>query len=507
MILADSRFHAFDCEKRGALHSFARSRATRCIMTIAASLVAFGAGGYAGPDRLTADLDSSHTASIAGAQTSSTDCRLVPPILAPCSSVPEKPDLSELQARTQARSCRTRGGADISSKEAELAPPLLPSAIQVATSAPPPLTSLRVILDEKQKCYRVRVASGVSEDVALRIQDQLLRDGYGPVLLAENNQAFSVVVGMFTTRPEAQALLWDMRQRTGYCAEAIDQDEKLGQAGSSDRDKVYRVQVIGPFSDLPMAEAAMKDLLASDYAGVEVIPEEGNYRVYIGTFSSRDDAFELAYRLHRDGYSTARVREVDLRTAADYAMRAMQVQRMFQQARDYLSNKPAPELTGSGPRFRIRVETTPYEKVARALQSQLRTEGFKPVDVVFGRDRNCIVLAGRYENEKTAMIAFDELERRGYQPEGVHGSYQIRVISGTYEKLARAVQQQLIQDGYGPVDLVDQNGKYTVLVGSYESESQAESAMEAMRKDQFPSEGIELDARNMTELGAAQRGR
>lgn len=70
-------------------------------------------------------------------------------------------------------------------------------------------------------------------------------------------------------------------------------------------------------------------------------------------------------------------------------------------------------------------------------------------------------------------------------------TYAVRVASNVQEQVAKQFQRQLQMDGYGPIRVVQKNGMFSVLVGTFQSEKEAQSLMQDLKSSGgYPVESV-----------------
>lgn len=151
--------------------------------------------------------------------------------------------------------------------------------------------------------YAVRIASRVLQHVARNFVRQLQMDGYGPVRVIETTGTYTVLVGSFLSEKEAASLMTDLRSSGGYPVDkVVSIPEDTGATKPRTDGEIYRVRMKRPLPDRKLAEEAARDLRASDYVDVDIVEDGGQFYIYVGRFTSEEEAEKVERMLDKDSY-------------------------------------------------------------------------------------------------------------------------------------------------------------------------------------------------------------
>lgn len=147
----------------------------------------------------------------------------------------------------------------------------------------------------------VVVARDLQQGVADGLRDDLIADGFTTAeVRREASGNYRVVLAGLPSSDEANALLTELRS-AGYTPFGIDED--LGRS-----DLVFRVAV-AEFSSRPEAEQAGEALADEGFVNVDIVEDNGQFIVMLGTFNRREDAQNLLSDVSSAGFALAEVIE------------------------------------------------------------------------------------------------------------------------------------------------------------------------------------------------------
>lgn len=147
----------------------------------------------------------------------------------------------------------------------------------------------------------VVVARDLQQGIANGLRDDLVADGFTTAQVRrEASGNYRVVLAGLPSSQEANALLAELRS-AGYTPFGIDED-----LGSSDL--VFRVAV-AEFSSRSEADQAGEALADEGFVNVDIVEDNSQFIVMLGTFNRREDAQNLLSDVSSAGFALAQVIE------------------------------------------------------------------------------------------------------------------------------------------------------------------------------------------------------
>ncbi|MGI8906878.1 MAG: SPOR domain-containing protein [Candidatus Sumerlaeaceae bacterium] len=172
--------------------------------------------------------------------------------------------------------------------------------------------------------FKVRVARDLKKEAADSITAELKKEGYTPVDIVPSASGFTVLVGAARTKQEAQVLAKDLKS-AGFTTEDIEEPAAAGatagagapavSADTSGGTTAYRV-LVHEFPKSEQAEQGKENLKAEGFTNVDITPEDGKYKLYVGTFPQQSDAQALLSQIKGAGFAMAQVATIARRPDA-----------------------------------------------------------------------------------------------------------------------------------------------------------------------------------------------
>lgn len=183
----------------------------------------------------------------------------------------------------------------------------------------------------------------------------------------------------------------------------------------------------------------------------------------------------------------------------------------------------APSAAG-GTAFRVRVATVPNRQAAEALQTDLVKEGYLDSELVPVADGKFVVLVGTAASEADAQEIQRELKSQGYEPEAIQSpgaaiseapteesqvatgamAYRVMVAEMPSQSEAQDASDRLREEGFTSVDVVEADGKFQVMMGSFNTRADAEQMQSTVKTAGFPfaSVAVQQKVNELPTLGA-----
>lgn len=152
--------------------------------------------------------------------------------------------------------------------------------------------------------FVVVIASDLAQATANQLQQGLVADGFTTAEARSGSDGnYRVIVGSLPSRDQAEQILDELR-KSGYTPQGVDNPGASAASGAGDT--VYRVEV-AEFPSESEADSAQKTLAAEGFVNVDVVPENGQYLLMLGTFNRRQDAEALLSEVSGAGFALAEV--------------------------------------------------------------------------------------------------------------------------------------------------------------------------------------------------------
>jgi tetratricopeptide (TPR) repeat protein len=186
------------------------------------------------------------------------------------------------------------------------------------------LTVVTLGLARAADTYKVRVGKGLKKEAAESLRNELKKEGYLPVELNQTGDTFTVLVGAASSKAEAQGLVKDLKS-AGFTVEDIEEPGAASLAGAASQqpgvaaqgdsgaskggDVVYRV-LVQDFQSQQQADEGKQSLRNEGFTNIDVVQEDGKYKLYMGTFNKQADAQAPLDQLKKAGFAFAQIASV-----------------------------------------------------------------------------------------------------------------------------------------------------------------------------------------------------
>lgn len=151
--------------------------------------------------------------------------------------------------------------------------------------------------------------------------------------------------------------------------------------------------------------------------------------------------------------------------------------------------QPAPPASGGQGEFVVVIASGLAQTTADQLQKGLVADGFTTAEARTAADGKYRVVVGGLPSRGQADRVLDQLRKSGYTPQGVDNPgasaasgagdtiYRVEVADFASEAEAESAQKTLAADGFVNVDVVPENGKYLLMLGTFNRRQDAQALL------------------------------